>query len=358
MAELMKCNTCFAAFPSLELIKEHYRTDWHCLNAKRRGQGLPPLKRDQFLAYQATAPKKTKQAAKPATSTTTAQPASKPRQDGKSSPVKTSSSATEKAQEDANEGEEVEMEEEENEEEDEDEDEERKPMKQQPIGDCISIFDDKELYSPESAVQYMAEKFGFFVPDVEYLTDLPGLLTYLNEKNHMISKSHCKIAYDNDVDGDEYDDFYDFSSTYEDLEDANSDGVEEMEVTHTGELQLPDGRVLGHRQFRLYYKQYYRPTDNRAPVLAQQREELLRLGCKFGGSEWQVSEINSMSDTDVMTNIIRYQKEIRKGQLVEQRGIKRKERMDQRRLYNRTVDQLRSSENTTAKIRDYHRMLV
>jgi pre-60S factor REI1 len=376
-ASVMKCNTCFAAFGSLELIKDHYRTEWHCLNAKRRGQGLTPLKRDQFLAFQSQQAKKQSQQPPKALTKLPAPPVVKKVEAPVPPPPASVDDSVSKEKADDNEEEEEDNDE-------EDENTTSKPQREQPLGPTVSVFDDKEFDSVDDCVAYMTEKFGFFIPDLEYLTDLEGLITYLNEKvklgqiclycqkrfssgyavqNHMISKSHCKIAYDNDIDGEEYEDFYDFSSTYEDVEDVelDEDGNpvdEEMEVTRTGELQLPDGRLLGHRQFRVYYKQYYRPTDTRAPVLAQQREELLRLGYKFGGSEWDVAQVQTMSDTDVMTNIIKYQKQIRKGQLVEQKAIKRKDRMDQRRLYNRTVDQLRSSENTTAKIRDYHRMLV
>ncbi len=52
----------------------------------------------------------------------------------------------------------------------------------------------------------------------------------------------------------------------------------EMEISAIGELVLPGGRTLGHRDFRVYYKQHYKPEEERPSVLAQQREELIRLG--------------------------------------------------------------------------------
>lgn len=260
----------------------------------------------------------------------------------------------------------------------EEEEEETRPEKPPlPVGPHICIFSNKTFDTTDDCVAHMATEYGFFIPDSEYLTDLDGLLTYLGEKvklghlclychkmfvdghavqNHMVSKSHCKIAYETEIDESELCDFYDFSSTYEDA--ASDEEDETMEVTHTGELKLPDGKVLGHRQFRVYYKQYYRPTDERAPVLAQQREELLRLGCKFGANTFTSTELATMSDTDVMTALVRYQKDIRKGQLIEQRAMKRQSMQIQRKEYNSTVDKLRSSENTTAKIRDYHRILM
>ena len=92
--------------------------------------------------------------------------------------------------------------------------------------------------SLEDNLEHMARSHGFFIPDAEYLVDLPGLITYLGEKvaignvclycngkgrefrsihavrKHMIDKSHCKLAYDTDKDRLEMSDFYDFSSSY------------------------------------------------------------------------------------------------------------------------------------------------
>lgn len=82
-------------------------------------------------------------------------------------------------------------------------------------------------------------------------------------QRHMVDKSHCKIASEEGVDMDDISDFYDFTSTYEDRDEVelDEDGNivdEELETAPTGELVLPDGRILGHRSFRRYYKQYYR----------------------------------------------------------------------------------------------------
>jgi pre-60S factor REI1 len=255
------------------------------------------------------------------------------------------------------------------------------------LGPNISIFDDKVFETTEDCIQYMALNFGFFIPDIEFLIDLDGLLNYLGEKvkkggyclycqkrcspgrscqNHMISKSHCKIAYENGIDGDEFEDFYDFSASYEDVEDDDDVEVDEdgniegnqMHITPIGELVLPNGRKVGHRAYRLYYKQRFAPEDNRPSIIAQQREELLRLENKFGGTKrMELVEMNKLTDTDIMTMIIKYQKDIRKGQIIEQKSQQRRERIDQRREYKSTVDKLRSSATTTAKIRDYHKIL-
>lgn len=83
----------------------------------------------------------------------------------------------------------------------------------------------------------MSQTHSFFIPDVTYLTDLSGLITYLAEKiaignaclacnrefrslegvrKHMVDKSHCKIAYESERSRLEISDFYDFSSSYPD----------------------------------------------------------------------------------------------------------------------------------------------
>ena len=50
------------------------------------------------------------------------------------------------------------------------------------LGPNVCIFDDKKFETTEECLQYMSIKFGFFIPDVEYLADLDGFLSYLGEK--------------------------------------------------------------------------------------------------------------------------------------------------------------------------------
>lgn len=96
--------------------------------------------------------------------------------------------------------------------------------------------------SLDDNLSHMSTAHSFFVPDAEYLVDLPGLLAYLGEKvavgnvcvycngrgrefrtldavrKHMLDKGHCKLAYEEESDRLEYSDFYDFSSSYPDAE--------------------------------------------------------------------------------------------------------------------------------------------
>lgn len=90
---------------------------------------------------------------------------------------------------------------------------------------------------PEN-LEHMARAHSFFIPDADYLVDLPGLITYLGEKiaignvclycngrgrefrslhavrKHMLDKSHCKLAYESEKDRLEISDYYDFTASY------------------------------------------------------------------------------------------------------------------------------------------------
>lgn len=92
--------------------------------------------------------------------------------------------------------------------------------------------------SIDENVSHMASAHSFFIPDLEYLTDLSGLLSFLGERiaventcifclrkskefrtldavrKHMLDKGHCKIAYDTETERLAVSDFYNFSSSY------------------------------------------------------------------------------------------------------------------------------------------------
>ncbi|CAI5702870.1 hypothetical protein KXD40_004158 [Peronospora effusa] len=196
--------------------------------------------------------------------------------------------------------------------------------------DCI--FCTHQAVDFDANLDHMLKEHGFFIPDVEFLVDLEGLINYLAEKvkigfyclycngkgktfrsyqdvqKHMTSLSHCKLRYD-DVDMEELLEFYDFESQYasskkskiaakeeiewetdseasidsdeevvdQDMEEEGDDEDDEntIGVSETGELVLANGRRLGRREFRRYYKQHFRPDETRASVLAVTKENLL-----------------------------------------------------------------------------------
>lgn len=46
----LTCNGCGAVFATPKEHREHFRTDWHRMNQKRKAAGLPPLTEEECLA--------------------------------------------------------------------------------------------------------------------------------------------------------------------------------------------------------------------------------------------------------------------------------------------------------------------
>ena len=165
-----KCNTCRAAFSGIEKVKEHYRSEWHILNSKRRASNLMPLTKAEFKALGIAAP--AKKSAAPAAAAAPVPVAPIPAAPARASKkIKADADAAEEGEE---------GEEEEGDEEEEGGDEE--DVEVLPVAPTISIFDAKEFATVDECVEYMAIAFGFFIPDAEYLVDLEGFLQYLGEK--------------------------------------------------------------------------------------------------------------------------------------------------------------------------------
>ncbi|KAJ2516421.1 pre-60S factor rei1 [Coemansia sp. RSA 1939] len=167
-----------------------------------------------------------------------------------------------------------------------------------PESDCL--FCTHKSDSLEHNIDHMMLAHSFFIPDLEYLVNLRGLIKYLADKlsvanvclycngrgrmlqsleavrRHMLDKGHTKIAYETEIDILEISDFYDFSSTYPDAHEHDADeeldpdslarlggrgnlgganGLEEED----GELVLPNGTRIGHRLLQRYYKQTILP---------------------------------------------------------------------------------------------------
>ncbi|XP_020592231.1 cytoplasmic 60S subunit biogenesis factor REI1 homolog 1-like [Phalaenopsis equestris] len=163
---------------------------------------------------------------------------------------------------------------------------------------CCFICDRKHD-GIERCMVHMHKEHGFFIPDVEYLNDPTGLLTYVglkvkrdftclycNERcqpfqsleavrKHMIAKGHCKLRYGDggdDEDGD-LEDFYDYSSSYTDkdgkqLVALGGDSSRSVELGSGGaELIITQKtengttvRIFGSREFLRYYRQKPRPS--------------------------------------------------------------------------------------------------
>ncbi|GMH10754.1 hypothetical protein Nepgr_012595 [Nepenthes gracilis] len=150
----------------------------------------------------------------------------------------------------------------------------------------------------ESCMVHMLKKHSFFIPDIEYLKDPEGLLTYLglkvkrdfmclycNERchpfssveavrKHMEAKSHCKVRYGDGCEDEEaeLEEFYDYSSSYvdeagkqlvavNDVDDSVEfqSGGSELVITRKTENGIST-KILGSREFLRYYKQKPRPS--------------------------------------------------------------------------------------------------
>lgn len=190
-----------------------------------------------------------------------------------------------------------------------------------PLLHCL--FCPKEFTSVSSSVDHMLKQHGFFIPFVENLVDLDGLLTYLGEKvgighvclwcngkgrarypstsavqKHMKAKSHCKLRLEEEEDEEELLDYYDFDLAEEDEEEeeeeatkkageksaASSDsaastamiavsavkdepirragGGGASSINDAGELVLADGSIVGSRALKHLYKQHVRPSKD------------------------------------------------------------------------------------------------
>ncbi|ETL81695.1 hypothetical protein L917_18045 [Phytophthora nicotianae] len=364
---MLTCTACRLEFASPAEQKDHFRMDWHRYNLKRKVVELPPVSEEQFElrmrkvreekeAQAANDPKQKQRAHKEQikkagvktllkcvlcnkTFTTTNAhenhlASKKHLANAKKNPE--IASAVEKvekqmevvsledgADEDAQPSEPKEMTEEELAKEIEE------YKKQVPLEKEDCIFCSHHAADFDSCLTHMLKEHGFFIPDVEFLVDLEGLIGYLAEKvkvgfyclycngkgksfrshqdvqKHMTSLSHCKLRYE-DEDLDELVEFYDFSTQFkknktvaeeevewetdseasidsdeevmeeEELEqDSDEDDENTIGVSETGELVLASGRRLGRREFRRYYKQKFRPDETRASVLAAHKEHLL-----------------------------------------------------------------------------------
>ncbi|XP_075642097.1 cytoplasmic 60S subunit biogenesis factor REI1 homolog 1 [Castanea sativa] len=157
---------------------------------------------------------------------------------------------------------------------------------------------DLEHDTIESCMVHMHKQHGFFIPDVEYLKDPEGFLTYVGLKvkrdfmclycndrcqpfngleavrKHMVAKSHCKVHFGDGDDEEEaeLEDFYDYSSSYVDEEgkqlvaagdmDNNVEfgsGGSELIITRRSD-EGKSTKTLGSREYMRYYRQKPRPS--------------------------------------------------------------------------------------------------
>ncbi|EHB02941.1 Zinc finger protein 622 [Heterocephalus glaber] len=182
-----------------------------------------------------------------------------------------------------------------------------------PVTDCL--FCSHHSSSLVKNVAHMTKVHSFFIPDIEYLSDLKGLIKYLGEKvgvgkiclwcnekgksfysteavqAHMSDKSHCKLFTDGDA-ALEFADFYDFRSSYPDhKEGEDPHGTEELPSEkhleyddETMELILPSGARVGHRSLMRYYRQRF--GLSRAVAVARNQKAVGRVLRQYRALGW------------------------------------------------------------------------
>lgn len=309
----LTCHTCNVSLPA-ESQREHYKTEWHTYNLKRKLSQLKSITAEEFeiikqrhvseaavIVGDATfycaicsknffnqksfsqhnlSKKHLLQSELQSSKKTPKDPVPKVvKKDSKPEPL-------EKLDiEDFNEEEWEEL--------DSDEEEEGLPLEE-----CL--FCSELAENMEMNLSHMSREHSFFIPDIEYCVDMKGMLTYLGIKiasgrcclycsefgkqfaskksaqQHMIDKGHTKIKFENSGESLlEFEDFFDYTASYP--EGHHEGGDEEIEsnelpIDDDYQLRLPSGAVIGHRSLFVYYKQNLKPEN---PEKKSKNKELL-----------------------------------------------------------------------------------
>ncbi|XP_052158876.1 cytoplasmic 60S subunit biogenesis factor REI1 homolog 1-like [Oryza glaberrima] len=328
------CNACNAGFDDEEQQRLHYRSEWHRYNLKRKVAGVPGVTEALFLARQTALAEGSNSDSTPMLYSC-ALCGKEYRSSKAHAQHLNSRSHLMKASQEPNASiagitivkprpERVQRRAPSAVEEDEDEDEEEEWVEVDPselestsemqVDEHSSKSDDEmdefEELDPtfcfmcdlehdtiENCMVHMHKKHGFFIPDSEYLKDPNGLLIYVGLKvkrdficlycndrcqpfqsleavrKHMDAKGHCKVRYGDGGDDEDADleDFYDYSSSYADVEGKelvaadDKDNIElgsggaELVITNKSEKGTRV-RTLGSREFIRYYRQKPRPS--------------------------------------------------------------------------------------------------
>lgn len=312
---MFTCITCRVSFADSDIQRRHYKTDWHRYNLKRKVAEMPPVTAEVFqqkvlaqkAEVEAQQQSKTKslhcQLCNKTFSSENAHSnhlSSKKHKDLEANKAKKQGSLITESQlsnnfkrKDSKETDQQNTESENAEslshngddDDDDDDDIEEDTLE---VTDCL--FCPHHSVSLEKNLKHMTRSHSFFIPDLEYVVDLKGLVTYLCEKvgmgnmclycndkgksffsleavqSHMVDKGHTKMNYEGDAVL-EYADFYDFSSSYPDYnpdEENEGDEIQGRDSTlavneQTLELCLPSGAKIGHRNMRHIYKQNLPP---------------------------------------------------------------------------------------------------
>eukprot|EP00002_Diphylleia_rotans_P003609 TRINITY_DN124_c0_g1_i5.p1 TRINITY_DN124_c0_g1~~TRINITY_DN124_c0_g1_i5.p1 ORF type:complete len:409 (-),score=82.65 TRINITY_DN124_c0_g1_i5:1644-2870(-) len=387
---LLTCITCRLQFASIALQKDHYKTDLHRFNLKRKVAGLPPVSEDAFLKRLGEHHAKTLVAEQIIASCTLCgksynsensyaqhieskkhkekvanalyegislppperfvkrielENARPPTVQTKDIVSKMMGDKTDDIQPDLLETESnISL---------EDEEADNHILETATTLDILDcLFCRNKAVDFQSNLDHMTRSHSFFIPEIEYLVDLEGLIKYLGEKvsigrlclycngkgrtfqtidavrNHMHEKSHCKILYEEET-IDEFADFYDFTPSYErgdsvmpidgksepqtegdeqpgDWEEDDStndelslDGemrsrIRAIKINSANELIVSEGKKIGHRDLALYYKQKPHIRETKYSGLVQQLSMQYQTMALQGGDAYNLPPSTSM----------------------------------------------------------------
>ncbi|KAI8967457.1 C2H2 type zinc-finger-domain-containing protein [Mycotypha africana] len=177
------------------------------------------------------------------------------------------------------------------------------------VKNCLFCNQTQESF--DDNLRHMSKNHGFFIPDIEYLFDCEGLISYLSYKindqylclycngrgklhksstaarQHMLDCGHCKMAYDETEDAEELLKYYDFSTEEKDKEgddvmmDIDSSGLSSSIKQEQNPLYKDKHMNIGQRRFLSVYrkkhqlsrKSYLMKTNEEKAMMKTQEHE-------------------------------------------------------------------------------------
>jgi len=175
--------------------------------------------------------------------------------------------------------------------------------------------------SVEGLLDHMARRHTFTIPDLEFVSDMDGLVDYLQQKVyigycclacdkpfqsvsavhlHMADKGHCFLSEEAEED---ILDFYNYEKSWQEdrlLSLVSAVDAGKVELRDGGySLALASGRVIGHRDLAVYYRQRHRdPLPSSPSALALSLQKYRALG-------WYNSPTEAKRDLKLKTQIER-----------------------------------------------------
>jgi pre-60S factor REI1 len=267
------CTACQSSIPASDYKTHYSKSDWHRYNVKRRVAGLASISQSLFESQLAALHEKRQTSDKVKVDYScsscgksfTSQAAHQSHLQSNKHIKKAEAKSKGKSEVEANHEdvsvlekkvESFHVEEKKRSKEESEEEETSEGFEDWNDGDAIPLltclFCRVQHSDQQASLDHMLKEHGFFIPFVEFLTDLNGLIKYLGEKigigrvclwcngrgrarypsvqavqQHMKQKSHCKIRLDTEEEEEEFMDYYSFPKSPEELEEEKREQEEE-----------------------------------------------------------------------------------------------------------------------------------